>query len=383
MSVAPSPRWRHRLLFAGGGVLLVFVVLAFVVWWRHTHERIERRVPEPPQGEAAWNPLYLLRQALLAEGISARSRRRLQLDAYPPGARDTILIYSDPRLLAALEVESLLAWVARGGHLIVSSMKMEPRTAWRTRGELLAELDLWPHPYPPPACDEWQEPEDVYRVFCAQERFVTGDGLPQIAWGDAGGGFAYARLAWGEGVVDVMSSLEFLHNRRLPRPPHAALAWQMLAPNAGRGTVHLIYAAQMPPLWQLLLERAPMAWWPLLLAIAAWLWMRTQRFGPLRPAPLPARRALLEHVAASGEYLYRRREWRALHAAMRDAFFARLERRDPPLAALRDEAQHAAIAARSGFTQGEVASALSAVPPMNARELLARIARLQQMRLRL
>src|SRR3546814_3831009 len=77
-----------------------------------------------------------------------------------------------------------------------------------------------------------------------------------------------------------------------------------------------------------------MAWLPALLALAAWLWMRTQRFGPRLPSPEPARRALLEHVQASGEHLWRYGRASALYAAVREVFMARLRRRDPLAAAL-------------------------------------------------
>src|SRR3546814_455640 len=88
-----------------------------------------------------------------------------------------------------------------------------------------------------------------------------------------------------------------LHHQPLARKSRRrGLARQLLQPGWKRGTVHLVYAANMPSLWRLLLEHAWMAWLPALLALAAWLWMRTQRFGPRLPSPEPARRALLEHV---------------------------------------------------------------------------------------
>src|SRR3546814_17361365 len=77
----------------------------------------------------------------------------------------------------------------------------------------------------------------------------------------------------------------FRANRSLEKPGAGGLARQRLQPGGKRGTVHLVYAANMPSLWRLLLEHAWMAWLPALLALAAWLWMRTQRFGPWLPSP--------------------------------------------------------------------------------------------------
>src|SRR3546814_7677547 len=126
---------------------------------------------------------------------------------------------------------------------------------------------------------------------------------PLQSWGDLDAGRSYARLAHGAGTVDVVADTSFITNRSLENPGAAELARQLLQTGWKRGTVHLVYAANMPSLWRLLLEHAWMAWLPALLALAAWLWMRTQRFGPRLPSPEPARRALLEHVQASGEHL--------------------------------------------------------------------------------
>jgi len=380
MTAAGVQRWRGLLLFAGGGLLLALLVAALMVWWRGTHERIERRIPLPPQGEAAYNPLYLLREALRADGVDVRTRRRLQLDADPPGERDTLLIYSDPGLLGSSEVDQLLDWVERGGHLIIRASHLGPKHA---RRDLMIELNIWPRSDSVPDCPrEWQaDPDDLRQVFCHDQRFTLTDEPPMLAFGNPSDGYAFARLARGSGTVDVFSSLDFLDNQRLATSPRAALTRQVLAPNYSCGTVHLVYVAQMPPLWQLLLEHGPMAWIPLLLALAAWLWLRMPRFGPLHPAPVPARRALLEHVAASGEHLYRYGRIDVLHAALRAAFLARLAQRDPQAAALRGQAQHAAIAAHTGLTVDALADALT--PPTSRTGFLARATYLQQMRHRL
>src|SRR5690606_20629964 len=154
---------------------------------------------------------------------------------------------------------------------------------------------------------------------------------PLHAWGDLDSGYAYARLAHGDGTVDVLADFGFLTNGRLEQPTFSILARQLLQPGWKRGTVHLVYAADMPPLWRLL-------------ARVAGLWLRTRRFGPRVPSPEPARRALLEHVQASGEHLWRYGRASTLYAAVREVFIARLRRRDPLAAALDGRAQAEAIA---------------------------------------
>ena len=150
----------------------------------------------------------------------------------------------------------------------------------------------------------------------------------------------------GSGSVVVLADLGFLGSDELERAASHELARQLLQPNHRAGTVHLVYAAQMPSLWATLIRHSWMAWGPLLLALVSWLWRRMQRFGPQFAAPALERRSLLEHIAASGELAYRYGYAHLLYDAARNAFLARLRRRDPQAAALQGEPQLMLLAER-------------------------------------
>lgn len=364
-------------------VLGLLAVALIAAWWTYHYEYVESEVALPPRGEAAYNPLYALGLALRADGVQARSRQRLQLDELPPGARDTVLVLNDPRTLSPADVDGLLRWVAGGGHLLVRTPRLERGAATRA-GELFDALRL--RPLPASDCmrvaaprRDGKRPEPLF-AFCAGNRFTMLGVEPLRSWGDLDHGYGYARLAHGAGTVDVVADFDFLTNPRLEQPAFQDLARQLLQPGWKQGTVHLVYAASMPPLWRLVLEKAWMAWLPALLALAAWLWMRTQRFGPRLPSPEPARRALLEHVQASGEHLWRYGRASALYAAVREAFIARLRRRDPLAAALDGRAQAEAIARRTGVALADIEQALQTPRPGDGADFRHRIARLLQLR---
>ncbi|MGJ4731139.1 DUF4350 domain-containing protein [Luteimonas sp. SDU101] len=350
-------------------------------WWNHRYERVVQTRPLPPAGEAAYNPLYALRLALRADGIEAQSRQRLDFAVARPDRRDTVLLLGNPRTLAQRDVEALLDWVDAGGHLLLTTPRGQRLPAPR-EVDLLDGLGLTLRPGQT-SCEELHFPgQEPHTEFCGGTRFVPRVD-PLLSWGDFSAGFAYVRLARGEGLVDVLASADFLTNDGLREVPHLALARQLLAPNYGHGRMHLVYAADMPPLWRLLLERAWMAWLPLLLALLAWLWMRVQRIGPAMPAPPQERRSLLEHVQASGEHLRRHGLSSLLHAAMREDFLARLRRRDPLAAALEGVAQAEAIAARTGLPAPDIEHALRSPRPRDAGDFRLRVARLVEMRKRL
>jgi len=176
-------------------------------------------------------------------------------------------------------------------------------------------------------------------LFCGARRFTLVGANPVSSWGDLKNGYVFARVAHGRGSVDVLADLDFLESDQLQEPASFLLARQLLQPNQRAGTVHLVYAAQMPSLWATLIRDSWMAWGPLLLALGCWLWRRMQRFGPQLTAAASERRSLLEHIVASGEHAYRYGYAHLLYGAARDAFLARLRRRDPQAAALQGEPQ--------------------------------------------
>src|SRR5690606_27434939 len=106
--------------------------------------------------------------------------------------------------------------------------------------------------------------------FCRGRRFTPGAAYPpRLHWGDPGTGLVHARWQRGRGHVDLLADLDFLETTKLRDVPHQALARQVLGPNYGRGSFHLVRMEQPLPPWLRLLRRAWPVWLPLLLALAA------------------------------------------------------------------------------------------------------------------
>jgi hypothetical protein len=366
-------------------LLVLMAIGAAVAWWMATFQREERWISQPPRGEAAYNPLYALKVALKGDGVRVVSRGRLQLDTVPLGARDTLVMLGDPRALTSAEADALLAAARRGAHLVLELPHYDAvHDRAPARGPLLARLPVRYAPQPLP-CFRLDEGKRSPRLFCGGTGMqLDADAAPLAAWHDAQGRHGFVRLPYGAGTIDLVSGLRFLTNRALhDERAYQALARQLLAPHYGEGTVHLVYAVDLPSLWRLLVEHGGRVLLALLLALSAWLWMRMQRFGPLLPPRPEARRALVEHVQASGEHLHRYGRDGLLLQALRDALFARMRRRDPLAAALSGDAQAEAVAARTGLPADAVRAALRTVPPANAHELRTRIAQLIALRNRL
>lgn len=361
---------RNLVFTIVGAVVLIAALLLGVSLWRSNYVKVEEEVEEPRSGEAASNPLYILKLALRNDKVKVDARQRLALALHPLQPRDTVLIYRDPRTLSKADADELLGWVERGGHLIVRTPPLRdklgesPVPVLDTLGlTLLDAEDSSPQDQRNDCVGLYERGLEQQSLFCNARRFYyyNSDVEPDYAWGDEDEAYVYARFPRGKGSVDVLADMDFLSNRgnanpllsafsfgtdEIAAPANAAFARQLLAPNYRAGTIHLIYAAEVPSLWKTLIFNSWMAWLPLLLWLLGWLWQRTQRFGPLRPAPALERRSLLEHIVASGEHIYRYGYGAILYEAARRAFLLRLRRRDPYAAAQQGQEQVALLVER-------------------------------------
>ena len=370
---------RHGLI-ALGVLAAAGLLAAGFAWWQRNYVRSEEWVDIPRTGEAARNPLYVLKLALLADGVKAQARPRLQLDDVKLGDRDTVLLYNDPRTLDRKDEAALLAWVERGGHLLLRTPPPGPLDVEQSLPVLGA---LGVHPRSDRLCAGLDVAgEDPHVEFCRGRRLDVDDieSTASLHWGEASIGYVFARVPHGRGHVDVLSDFDFLGSDSLKDGPHIALTRQLLDPNYRAGTVHLVYEAQMPSFWMTLAREHWRVWLPLLLALMAWLWRRSQRFGPLLDSPAVERRSLLEHVTASGQHVYRYGYAHLLHEAARKAFLMRLRRRDPQAAALEGETQAAMLAERFGLPASDIRDALSTPIARDHAAFRSRVALLMRMR---
>jgi hypothetical protein len=390
-----NPRLFWSLLL--GMLLLLGVPLAIL--FMRTHERVTETVTLPPQGEARYNPLYVLGQALRADGIEVHARPRLDLQQMALGPQDTVVLLQDSSELPAPAARALLAWVDGGGHLLLRTPPPAEDDAGSTQGPLLDALGV-DSLYQRSDCQPFHVQDDPGHVeFCQGRRFTLGfaaEARTERRWG-SGHDLVFARLRHGQGRVSVLADMDFMRSEvesqaarmaaakgqasdGLHDRSHRDLTRYLLDPNYGKGAMWLVYASRPPSLWVRLFYQGWPLWVPLLMALLAWLWARSQRFGSLLPSPVIERRSLLEHVRASGELLLRFGQGVRLYQAVHALFVHRLRLRAPLAAALEGAPREQAIAELLQWPRSRVASALTPPPPHDSSALRERIRLLLQMR---
>lgn len=361
--------------------LLSIAVLALLVggfFATFVRKQVTERVAA--HGEARSNRFFALQLILQRLHEPVRALTTLDPRQLPLLPGDTLLLGDGAARVNAADAARITAWVRRGGHLLLSPGS----TAAMAQAPLFKALGLRdPHPaaFACSALDAAHEADGKDRLCGSRFRLdAAAAARVDASIGDATNGYLFARSALGRGEVSLLASFDVITGKHLQQAAAQHFAWRLLAPNLHQGRIYLVYALDGISLPKLLLLRG----WPALLALtvllAGWMAMRSARLGPLMPAPTLHRRALLDHVQAAGEFLYRRDAGRSLHALARDAVLARLRRRDPACAVLNGEALYARLAERSHFDAAQIAQAFQS--PANAQAFRACISTLARLRSR-
>lgn len=281
-------------------LLLVGVLLGLAAWWfTQNFGFVTERVHVGYRGEAAINRFYAARLLLEKLGMRVHQKADLaHLGTLPP--RAVMILAANRNDVDPVTARELLAWVDRGGHLIIGAEYELPHDVLL---DLLGvSIDYSDEDRAAGATvDTVSLPDGTpLRVeLMPSTRLVDDD--EQSEWRhEFRGGVRMLQLRRGEGRITLMSSLRMFGNARLGHFDHAELLARLTADSGGE--IWLIRYLEAPSLPRWLWEHAA----PVLAALAVFvllaLWRAMLRFGPLRPSPAPDRKSLLAHVHAMGRF---------------------------------------------------------------------------------
>lgn len=362
-------------------VALLLAALGLCGWWVHANfEYVTADEPQPPRGQASYDPLYAASLALQAYGSHTVVMPYFDLRKMQLKRDDTLVFYSDVRTLSQYELMSLKKWVESGGHLVVRLQMGEDSSPplLQSFGIQVGPIRHWVCPVLGFTPGETTGAAEVCGTAAVR-------GSPQAFAYSLGNGsdLLYAQQYVGQGWLAVVSSMDFMTNWVLKEPANIGLMLRVVQPGSSPGRIFLVYSLDEPGLPQLLLKYG----WPVLLSLAvlllALLLAKMPRFGPPLPAAPPPRRALLEHVRASAETLWRHGGERGLYDAVRGDMLLTLRRRHPAAAAAQRKELLTALTEISGLPRLQVRRAL-AMDSVDVRSgFVERIATLLEIRKRL
>jgi hypothetical protein len=305
-------------------VFTILVMIAGTLWFLNTFELKESEEQIGFRGEAKTNSLYAARLFLKRMGVPAE--RKDSLSTLPN--TDTVLVIDTQRYtLSRQKIDEILAWVKQGGHLITRARVPEDSTGLygknhdendddkpsakvdllqtalgiRTGEHVLPEDDDLPITAKLSGMGDTLEvdPQFFYALETDKKDKTYPQKYKKATW--------LLEKDWGEGLVTLAANLDFIENQAIDDYDHAEFFWQMVHARYDEPTsVWLVHQDDMPPLWKLIWKHA----WALVLTLAMLIPLTllalSPRFGPMIPKPQPGRRRILEHIHASGLFMWKR-----------------------------------------------------------------------------
>lgn len=367
------------LLLVGGGIYS-FLQL---------YERKERTIHTGFLGEARTNSLYASRLFLKRMGIPAETKTSIQgLTGFPN--KNTVLIINSRRTsFSPRKTQALIDWVESGGHVIALATHN-----WRyNRSGDEKENSEKPEPIDKTLNPD-QSPDPLQRAMGVKtgtkilyddlnqvdRDFIDNiketkddfeiDTLFKLELEDVNKKLAIAntwyhpiliekqtefpteiiklrannfivRQKMGDGLITLVSSLEFIENKQIGKADHAEILWHLVhglhKPLNQPASIWLITNDKISPLWEILWRNA----WALILSLGIifilWLLKISRRFGPLIPKLENNRRSLTEHISSSGQFYWKHDKQRKLLNATRKATLDRISKIHPNFNSLSDQ----------------------------------------------
>ncbi len=382
----------RRILF---GLLTLLAAGGLLVAWmsRHSFQRKPVSVDVGFKGEALDNPTLLLQKWLEAGGQRVtRKGGELLAKELPEGGLLMLLHVSQS--ISPSEVDTLLGWVRRGGHLITDGTaapfndERSLANLHRALGVNLKNLQLH-HPdllgeTKQEGTDTFETEETPYWVRRSSRwRLVPEkpDDWP-FRMGHDEMQVLLTRPE-GKGRITLTPDLSFLYRQGLTELDHADYLQRLLSFQATSGPVVVWSRPVELSLFSWLWEHARMPALALLVLVAAWIWKGWPRFGPRLPEPSPRRRSLLEHLSASARLLWRGGAGLHLLGRTRAALEHRAQRLNPAYGALDLGGKAQWLGEVSGGDVDAIAAALDDRPGRLSQHLAQDLVTLERLRQRL
>ncbi len=136
----------------------------------------------------------------------------------------------------------------------------------------------------------------------------------------------------GKGMITLVADLSIIENQLLRETDNAEILWYLVHSNSNNkqpSAIWLFHNNEMSGLLELMWRYG----WTVILPLAAllifWLYQSLHRFGPLIPKQAIARRRLMEHIEASGQYFWKKKNKQALIDSTRQALNQRIGQLHP------------------------------------------------------
>lgn len=344
---------QRYLLVIIAGLLLI----ALVLWLSQKVTFYEERIELGASPEARSDPYLAIQYFLREQAISVTSVDSLVSVMQAPAEQQTLFLLSNNAALIDNQQSALLAWVARGGHLVISAQHEKVEFEGPS---LLATLGIQKQLSTALATDTSDDqtaleqpttnrehsaktpepasalPSTLTRLYLENEqspaflaldsRYHLYDGDNRAhAWANSQTATHLLQLIHGQGLVTVLSDFNLWRQSQIKDYDHAWLLWYL----SQDSEVALFNPPQQQGLFSLLWQYFPIACGLLLILLALSIWANALRFGALITPQANMRRKLTEHLQAAALFNLRYNGQRSLLLALQKDIQQRAQQRYP------------------------------------------------------
>jgi len=412
-------------------VLVVLLLSALVGIFVTIFEQYDSERDIGLKGEAAFNPLIAAQRFLEKSGIETESVVSMLELKDLPGQRDILFLATRRFDIGPALRDKIMAWVSDGGHLIIVAWP-ESDSDSELHDPLLEQLNISVHydDFEWDVCEEkntdvvqfennefirednknskpdQKNSSDKEKIVttCAdnenqplevtilQDRekskvnfnpsiWLTSTNEDKANWVvNSENGAHLVEYLINKGLVTVLSDYDFLTTTQLKKFDHAAFLWYLVHYSNNSGKVWIVYKGDMPPLYVWLIKNV---WAPLLafgFIIIIWIWSVLPRFGALYPVQSSNRRHLIEHIRASGQFLWKNKYSDGLIHETRNALQEQITKRHPNWNKLTETELVIRLAKQSGLSSDSVELALTTPSVVKEQEFTLIIQTLERLR---
>lgn len=393
--------------------LLALIILGFAGHYLYTHvERYSEVIDHGPSPEVRSNPYLAAENFLRQHSVPVQVTDVLQQLPDPRQAPSALLLLASRENMTPREVDRLLKWTRSGGHLLFVAEQLWDEEKGRSGDLLLDRIQIHqllsddgqaqpgstqgsigrarnpnnpPLPSPlaptdfPQLTKLYLENETDPAYFSFDTRFHLEDpkDLAQ-SWANSDASTHMMQLAYGDGLITVLTDADLWKNRAIGRYDNAWLLWYLTQDSQ----VTLLWQTEHDDLLSLLLRYFPEALTALALLIGLLLWHVGMRHGPLQAPASGARRQLTEHLRASADFLLRRSGQQALLRALQQDIVRCARQRHPGFENLNVAEQWQVLARLTRQPTSAISQALRPRPDkrLSSSEFTRQVAHLQTLR---
>lgn len=300
----------------------VTIIAGLLYWLGNYIEFFERDVDVGFTGEARINDFLAADYFLKAMGQDTK-----RIDIYRESMdilnkNDTLIMTGHRVSMGQEKSKQLLAWVDSGGHLIVTARSYVEDDD-RTHDYLLDSLGITGiYQY----IDEAQFDNSPVNVNINEkiEFLLVGfkhyyslklleNFQNDIIWSVENDSVFHAvAVSHGQGRIVVLSDMSILHNTEIAKYDNAAFIWGLINDKQSIGNVYYSLFETRETLLSWIYSNVPVFIYTLLIFIVLFIWHVTPRFGPVINVDNPDRLNFKDHILASGNYYWRKKEYSRL-----------------------------------------------------------------------